>query len=341
MLHLYSGADDYRLRHAYRALCDSLDVHGMLATNTTTLEPRGLRPQELIQHAAALPFLAPARVVVIEGLLAAAGGGQAAVRAWQPLLDALPQLPPTNHLVLLEPFASREQGVAIERSPLLRALRAVAGADVQEFRPLRAGGRDNEVAAWLRREAQARKTTLAPGAVEALVELVGPDLWMLAAELDKLARYAEGRAVTADDVRLLTPQAREQSIFDVVDAVVEGRAAPALLAVRRMLDEGSETPARIQSMIARQFRHLVRATELIEQGAEPGAIAEATGVRSDFPLGKLLRQAQAIPRSAAEAALRELEASEFAVKSGRRDEGPALDLLITRLATLARPAATR
>jgi DNA polymerase-3 subunit delta len=338
MLHLYLGPDDFRMREAYRALLAPLDSDGMLETNTTSLPARGLRPQELIQHAATVPFLAQARVVVVEGLLASLGGGQAVVRDWQPLLDFIPQLPPTNHLVLLEPVPKREQATAVNRSAFARALRAIDDADVREFRELRSYGRDgNEVASWLRERARERDVEIEPQAVEELVELVGANLWALSTEVEKLGRYASGRAVTVEDVRLLTPQAREESIFGIVDAVVEGRAAPALLLIRRMLAEGSETAQHIQAMIARQLRHLVRATELLEGRADEAAVGEATGVKNRYALGKLMRQARSTSRQAAEAALREVEASDHAVKTGRLEETLALDLLVTRLAEITRP----
>ena len=63
MLHLYTGPDDFRMREAYARLRASLDVDGMLETNTTLLPPRGLRVDELIQHAMTAPFMAEARVV--------------------------------------------------------------------------------------------------------------------------------------------------------------------------------------------------------------------------------------------------------------------------------------
>jgi DNA polymerase III delta subunit len=88
-------------------------------------------------------------------------------------------------------------------------------------------------------------------------------------------------------------------------------------------------------MIARQLRNLVRAAELVEQRAPQSAIVEATGITHQFPLGKLVRQADDLGRAAAEQGLREVEASDFAVKSGRLDEALALELLVCRLAELA------
>ena len=348
MLHLYTGStrpaagsDPFRITEAYRALRHTLDTDGMLETNTSTLALRGLTAEEVIQHLATVPFLAAARLVVVEGLLVSLGTARGVLERWQPLLDFLPDAPPTNHLVLLEPAPQRDHRTTLSRSPLYRALRDLADADVQEFPELRLYGREsgNEVARWARERATDRGIELEAAAAELLSELLGPDLWALASEVEKLGAHAHGRPVTAEDVRLLTAQARAEDIFGIVDAVVEGRAAEALRAVHRMVDAGTESPPRIQAMIARQLRNLVRAGELQEQGAPPSAVGEATGVRHPFAQQKLLRQVARTPRATAEAGLRAIESSDHAVKTGRIEETLALELLVYRLAGLADRAA--
>jgi DNA polymerase-3 subunit delta len=300
----------------------------------------------LLQHAAALPFLAPVRRVVVEGLLTALGGRRGIVDTWQPLLDFLPQMPETNHVVLLEPpprrDARRNEGAG--GSPLLAALRQQPNVTVTEFPALKAWARGgpSEVAQWLQDRAVRRGISIEPAAIEELAELVGADLRLLASEIEKLAVYATGRTITADDVRLLTPHASEESIFALIDAIVEGRAAIALRQLHRMLAEGDETAGHIQILVARQLRLLIRATELLEQRASQDEIGQATKQRG-YPLTKLMRQARATNRAAAEAALRALETSDHAVKTGQLQhvksnserEQLALELVVVRLADLA------
>lgn len=350
MLHLYTGSlvpredsDAFRLHEAYEALRRELDSDGMLATNTTVLPARGLGADTLIQHLSTVPFLASARLVTVEGLLTTLGSRRGVLDQWQPLVDFLPVMPETSHLVLVEPAPDREDRLGLERSPLLRALRAVPGADIAEFRALRLFGREsgNEVARWIADRARSRGIAFERDATEVLSELVGADLWAAAGEVDKLGQYAAGRPVTVADVRLLTPASREADVFALVDAAVEGRAPAALRLLRQLLDHG-EHPAGLQAMIARQLRNLVRAAELIAQGAPERAIGEATGVTHSFPLGKLVRQAGAFGGARAEQALREVEAGDYAVKSGRIEESLSLELLVCRLAELApRGAAAR
>ena len=339
MLHIYTGStqanrgsDEFRLHEAYRALRARLDTDGMLDLNTTDVPARSATPGQLIELASTVPFLAQARLVVVEGLLASLGSARGVATEWQPLVDALPGMPDTSHVVLLEPARQREQRQTLGRSPLLRSLRALDGVDFRQFTELRVGGRGgNEVASWLRERAEAIGVRIEPAAAGRLSELIGADLWALSGELDKLAQYAEGRAISVDDVDLLTTAAREEDVFALVDDAVTGRTPAALVRLRRMLDRGSDPPARIQGLIARQLRNLVRAAALMEEGAPRETIGEATGVTHPFPLGKLVDQASAMGRAAAEDGLRAVEAADHAVKTGRFSDALALELLITRL----------
>ena len=337
MLHVIFGDDEFRASEALRALKAAIDTDGSLATNTSVLAARGLTPQTLIQNAAAIPFLSPSRLVVVEGLLTALGSRRGVVEAWQQVVDFVPLMPDSNHVVFLEPPKKRDdRGRGVGSSPLLAALRGFPNVTVTELNELKtwARGGPSEVARWLQDRAVQRGVSIEPRAIDALCDLAGANLRALASELDKLAMYAQGRAISADDVRLLTPQAREERMFDLVDAVVEGRSADALRLLRRMREDGSETALHLLSMISRQLRMMVRASELIEAHASPDAISSATGARGS-PLEKLTRQSRAAGRVASEASLRAAEESDFSVKTGRLNDDLAVELLVVRLANLA------
>ena len=116
-------------------------------------------------------------------------------------------------------------------SLLARSFPNVTVTELHKLKTWARGG-PSEVARWLQDRAVQRGISIDPRAIEALTDLVGANLRTLATELEKLAMYAGPRAITPEDVRLLTPQAREERIFDLVDAVVEGRAADALRLLR-------------------------------------------------------------------------------------------------------------
>ena len=61
-------------------------------------------------------------------------------------------------------------------------------------------------------------------AAKLLAELIGPDAWMLASELDKLLAYSGGEVVREADVRELVSRAKEHKGWDLTDAILDGRA---------------------------------------------------------------------------------------------------------------------
>ena len=82
-------------------------------------------------------------------------------------------------------------------------------------------------------------------AAQMLVDLVGPEMGLLDQEILKLATYV-GRKEGIDigDVDRLVGQSREENIFKILDAIVEGRAAEAMTALGRLFD-GGEAPLRL------------------------------------------------------------------------------------------------
>ena len=83
MLHLFHGPDTFSRGEALRELRKRLDSDGMLDTNTTSFDGRSLKPDELLAACDTVPFLAPARLVLVEGLLGAQESSRAPGRSAQ------------------------------------------------------------------------------------------------------------------------------------------------------------------------------------------------------------------------------------------------------------------
>lgn len=119
--------------------------------------------------------------------------------------------------------------------------------DVVEFRRFSA----DEARGELDRIARARKVQLDPAASEALVEALGADMGRIAVELEKLALY--GKPVTADELPLLVPDARQSTIFGLVNALGRRDRARALEALGALVREGEYLPLAL-TFLATQFR---------------------------------------------------------------------------------------
>ncbi|GBD12869.1 hypothetical protein HRbin24_00885 [bacterium HR24] len=326
-VYIFYGQDTFSLREALAQLREALDTDGSLWANTVSLDGARLRPQELVEACQATPFLGQHRLVVVQGLLGrfqAEGRRRAqALGPWQGLADALTQMPPSTHLVLLE------EGALEPANPLLASLRPLA--QVREFAPLSG----EELTRWLGRRCRRLGLRLSERAARLLLQLLGSDLWALAAELDKLAAYAGGEVVREADVRLLVTPAREASVFDLTAAVSEGRHRDALRLLRDLLAQGEE-PLGLLALLHRQYRRLLVARYVSERGGNEQEAARELAL-PPWAARRALVQARRLPLPRLRAAYRLLVEADAAIKRGRLAPEVALETLVYDLAAL--PAA--
>jgi DNA polymerase-3 subunit delta len=132
--------------------------------------------------------------------------------------------------------------------------------DVVEFRRF---GTD-DARAELDRIARAANLKLDPAAAEALVEALGADVSRIAIEVEKLSLY--GRPVTADDLPLLVPDARQSTIFALVNALGRKDRARSLETLDTLVREGEYLPLAL-TFLAAQFRTALVAKEANLRGA--------------------------------------------------------------------------
>ena len=338
MLYVFAGQDEFRAHEELLALRQQLDRDGNLAHNTARIngpDVRSLTPADLRAACHTASFFAEDRLVIVEGLLGRLGGGGrrrgrrgrgpaepgAGASEADAFFDVLASLPETTTVVLIDENASA--GV-LESLP--------EGAAVKRFDVMKT----QQLREWASARVKAQGANFAAGAFDRLVSLIdGSHTGELAGEIDKLATYANGRAITIEDVDELVSGARKYMYYDLTDAVIEGRADRALGVLRRM-DAKDQPPQLLTYMLVRQYRQLLLAQSLLREGKSASQIGDQLGIRSDFPLRKVIDQASRYPADALEAAYRRLLESDVAVKTGVMDADAALEVLVVSLAELAR-----
>lgn len=336
MLYLWYGPDSFSRAEALTELRRSLDADGMLATNTTVFDGRAIRPDELQAACDAVPFLAARRLVLVEGLLVAqegrarrgrvartpakgAGGAADDASPWAVFAEYLARLPESTVLVLAD-------GEVRADNWLLAALRP--HATVRQFPALGA----EALQRWVAERARARQTAITPRAAATLAEAVGPNLWQLAGELEKLSLYAHGRPIDVPDVVAMVSVAQTGAVFQLCDALVAGQGSEALRLARLLLDEGAAGPY-LLTMIARQFRQLLIARDLQQRRAPRAEIARRAEV-PEFRVMNVINQAQRFAPGRLEAIYKRLLEADLAMKRGAQDEDTAIELLVAEVAGL-------
>ena len=336
MIYVFHGDDDFSSSEALGTLLEASGPPELRESNVTQLSAGEFSINRFGSAAMVVPFLAERRVVVVRGLLAASEaqrprrGTRQTNAARDPgpaagLEPLLSELPPTTDAVFLEG----------EKLPAGNALLATirglgpGKADVREFAPLR---RDS-LAGWVRERASQKGAEIDNAAVTELAEVVGANLWAIDGELEKLTIYCSGHAITKEDVAALVSGSREASVFELVDAIMDGHPDVAQGATERLMRGGATGPY-LLSMIARQARLVAIAQDLATQWVPQGEWAPRLGTGSDFVVRKTAEQAQRFPPEAVRALYMLLLEADVAMKTGEASEELALTELLAQTGSL-------
>ncbi len=190
-----------------------------------------------------LPVFGARRLVWLREPTAGRGG-------WKALCDALPGLvagqKAIDTSVLVVSAATLDRRTAW--------VRAFGDALVECEAPRTA----RELTAFVKAEAARRGLALATGVAEALVERVGPSLLGLRNELEKVSLLAgEGVRIEKRHVLESAADLAEEPVWDLTDAIGEGRAGDALGVLAKVLAAGAPAPV-VLGTLAGHFRKLVR-----------------------------------------------------------------------------------
>jgi DNA polymerase-3 subunit delta len=181
---------------------------------------------------------------------------------------------------------------------------------------------------WVAEQFQVHGAKIEPEAARVLVELVGEDLYELAAEIDKLATWAGGQRVGVDDVERLVATRGEATNFALTDAWGARDVAGVLRASESMLERSGDPHSRtIPRLLGVLGNHVARIQECQALEAS-GLTAKEAAVRlkrNPYYVGKLYAQARNFsPEELREVTVR-LADLDHALKGGSR-LAPELEL---------------
>jgi DNA polymerase-3 subunit delta len=244
------------------------------------LEGDRASPAELLDALRVLPVLAPRRMVWLREPEASRRGGGVA----EALADALGEVCTQEKTILVvtaERVDRRARWVKAFREPAVvvacdppKGLRAVDG--------------------FAREEARRLGVRLGSGAAEALAAATGPQLLLLRQELEKAALLAgPGATVTREHVVRSASDVAEEQIFELTDAIGEGRTADALVALARLLGQGAAPPA-LLGALAGQFRRLLRASHGERLKGHPFAVEKTERQARRYSPARLRASLEAI-----------------------------------------------
>ena len=323
MLHILLGADNYSLRQRLKDLKKEWDDPESLATNTTILEPKQLKPNRLIEACSMLPFIGQKRLVIVEGLFTrfetkdTDSKTKGDNKGWQTFIDWVDKMPSSTELVLID-------GKLGKTNSLLKKLTPKAA--VETFPPMRGP----KLEQWIRSRVASSGGSISPKAVSLITEFSGENLWIIANEIDKLVTYSSGHTIDEKAVFLLTSHTREANIFTVVDAIVDRRANVAIPLLNQLIIEGAAVPY-VLFMITRQLRLMIQAKEMGNHKKTLDQIRSELRLSPNYPIERLLNQTAGYSWERLVDVYHKLLETDISIKTGKQKDRIALDLLLTEL----------
>ena len=260
--------------------------------NLEPLEVGRSAPGRLEEALASLPIMAERRLVVLRET---EGRGAKLDAAWGSVIEewvsAAEATSPTVLVVVTTKVDKRNRWVKSFRDP---ALLVVCEA------PKKA----RELAGFLAAESRRQGVDLDPEAAALLADRVGPQLLLLRQEIEKASLLAgPGERVERRHVEQAVSAVAEEPIWDLTDAIGQGRVADAVGLLSRLLAQGAAPPA-ILGALASHFRRLVRVGHGESVGGPP------------FVVRKLEQQARRYPARRLEVCLRAIHRADVELKGG-------------------------
>lgn len=252
MITTLTGANSFMLQQEQHRIIDAfLSEHGDMGLER--LDGEEVDYDRIRESLESLPFLVARKLVVLRAGSANKQFSENAER----LLKALPE---TTDLVLVEPKIDK-------RLTYYKLLKRVT--DFKELNELDGGG----LARWLVEEAKRQGGELAISDANLLVNRLGVNQQLLANELAKLLLYSP--IVTKEIILQLTEPAPQSTIFDLLDASLNGRTKQALELYEEQRQQKVE-PAQIIALLAWQLHVLALVKTAVDRDAN--AIASSAKI---------------------------------------------------------------
>lgn len=322
MLIFVYGDDSFRVREKVREMkkrfVEKFDPSGM------NLQEFSDKPQigEVMQSAQSSGFLAEKRMTIVRDLVVATKKAEA--EDW---VEGFKKIPKENIVIFWETAEPKK----VEAGEIFKSFKKEADVFSYPY-PLLEG---SALTKWTTDRAKELSLTFESGALQKLVERVGPDLWRMDGELQKLQALCAGTNSTVSNTTIeQTVRATfEDHIFDFVDAVSRKDHKTAL----RLLEEERLSGAsdhHLLSMLTRQVRILLGACSLLAENprATKDELATSMGIHP-FVAQKSLQQAKSFRLEDLQAAHEALFAYDLAMKTGGIEAGLAVDLTVAKFLT--------
>jgi len=285
---LFTGENNFTLlEELSRWMHEFKERHG--EENLTRLSGAALTPSAFLNEVASAPFIAERRLVVVDDIPSFSteeshAGRHKASKGVPGMCAVLSHVHPQVVVLFVAPKPDRRLSSTKELLEL---------ATVKTFPPLSG----EALLRWIQEAFRAAGAQTESAVPALLIEQVGEDQRKLSQEIKKLSLFATGRPITGSDIDALVFPSAEQTVWNLLDLLGDGRAEEAVLYCHRLLKAG-ESAQGIWTIFLWIVTSLVSVASAVSEGTTSiQGIMQATGVkfgavRALLPLARSCRKEQ-------------------------------------------------
>jgi DNA polymerase III subunit delta len=327
-VYLLFGAENYLRDLAAKTIADLLlGDNSLREFNEIEHNLNDSKIRYALSDADQFPMISSHRVIKITNVVVSAAGTKDNLREEdEEVLSAYLKRPAETSVVI---FMANELDKRRKIAKLL-----LDNSVAVEFTALQ----DEELKRWAREKTKEANADIEDRALNLLIGLVGNDVRKLTLEVEKLAIAAlPDKLITYEWVEKLVPNSREISNFDLTDHLLAGHKTRALQTLKKILDDGAE-PLMLLGLIASNFRRLLLAKEMMNQGVERNEVARVMRL----PYGKqreFLETARRTKTDRFSWILKKLAETDLSIKTSKGGGGQSgsrlqIEMLVCELANL-------
>lgn len=126
---------------------------------------------------------------------------------------------------------------------------------------------------WIKNYIKDANALITDDAIKALAAGIGPNLWQLTHEINKLIAYKHGERIGLDDVNFLSNSTYQDCIFQLIDKIIEKNFKESYKLLEYEINKGRELPA-IWNLLIRHFRLLIQIKQLLVENKSKAEISK-------------------------------------------------------------------
>jgi DNA polymerase III, delta subunit len=305
MIKVFLGEDDYEIVRTINRIIDESD-----------LEPEYINSDNII--ATDLPTLffsatlfSDKRLVVIRHL-------SENKEAWSELPKYLEDLKNShdNTIILVERKLDK-------RSNVYKQLKSMADIIESDETVFAKGFNRPKQIQWLKSEAESLGVSLGPDSLNTLLDLVGPDKWILRQSLDKIQLSGDTSVAT---IKNIIEPSREQNVFSILENAMSGHREEVIDSINTI--QLTESPQMFMGLISNQIYCLAA---LVLSGKPSSEVATDLGV-SPYVISNLQSLSKKIDRKTIKNILHQFAISDLKIKTTSIDPWLVIKSLLMKIA---------